>query len=236
MYYQLPNGELYQVDNGYVCPVAPEGQLIYSSNGDGTCKVTGIEDYYNYNIVIPEYAPNGERVIAIGTEAFANKVFDTLTVPSTLTSIGNYAFKSVTCRNIDLSAAVSLTNIGESTFLQAFGPLTVTIPNTVTEISRTFAGFKTLSEIIIPNTVTQIGVATFNGCTNLKDVIIGTGVAIINTSAFGECTLLKNIRYSGTMEQWNDIAKIDGWNTGSAIQTIICSNGTINLDEEGSEE
>ena len=45
--------------------------LEYTSNGDGTCYVSGIGTCTDTDIVIPSVAPNGQKVVAIGNSAFS---------------------------------------------------------------------------------------------------------------------------------------------------------------------
>lgn len=52
---------------------------------------------------------------------------------------------------------------------------------------------ETLSEIVIPNSVTYIGVAAFYGCSDLERVTIGKSVTSIDTQAFYSCWALTDI-------------------------------------------
>ena len=44
--------------------------LQFTSNGDGTCYVSGIGDCTLEEIIIPQVSPKGDRVTAIGDNAF----------------------------------------------------------------------------------------------------------------------------------------------------------------------
>lgn len=59
-------------------PATPTGsyELLYTSNGDGTCTVTGITlspDAANLTVKIPEVSPDGETVVTIEKEVFSTK-------------------------------------------------------------------------------------------------------------------------------------------------------------------
>ena len=71
--------------------------LEYRSNGNGTCSVIGIGSFDGTTLVIPEYAPNGDKVISIGQSAFSGcSGLTSVTIPSSITSIGNSAFNLCT--------------------------------------------------------------------------------------------------------------------------------------------
>lgn len=53
---------------------------------------------------------------------------------------------------------------------------------------------RTLTEYVIPNTVTEIGKSAFEGCKKLSKVTIGENVTSIGSSAFYECTSLTSIK------------------------------------------
>jgi hypothetical protein len=62
----------------------------------------------------------------------------------------------------------SVTSIGNMAFADCTGLTSITIPNSVTSIgARAFEGCTGLTSITIPNSVTSIGSSAFRGCTNL---------------------------------------------------------------------
>ena len=71
--------------------------LEFTSNGDGTCYVSGIGACKDTDLIIPTTAPNGEQVTGIGDNAFYC-YFDltSVTIPNGVTSIGERAFSGCT--------------------------------------------------------------------------------------------------------------------------------------------
>ena len=70
----------------------------------------------------------------------------------------------------------------------------IIIPNSVTSIGvGAFVACTGLTSITIPNSVTSIGDNTFDSCINLALVTIGNSVTNIGESAFGYCTSLNSI-------------------------------------------
>ena len=54
--------------------------------------------------------------------------------------------------------------------------------------------------------MTSIGLGAFEGCSSLTNVVIPSSVTSIGTRAFSGCSSLTNIYYGGTAEQWNEIS------------------------------
>ncbi|MBO5883925.1 MAG: leucine-rich repeat protein [Clostridia bacterium] len=68
-------------------------ELLYVSNGDGTCCISGLGTYRDTEVKIPAKSPSGEVVEEISAEAFANcKEIVTITIPATVKYIGDKAF------------------------------------------------------------------------------------------------------------------------------------------------
>ena len=115
------------------------------------------------------------------------------TIPNSVTTIGNSAFrscKSLTCINIPNS----VTTIGEGAFAGCESLTSINIPNSVTTIgSWAFSNCESLISINIPNSVTTIGKAAFNGCESLASINMPDGVTTIGKLAFADCESLTNI-------------------------------------------
>lgn len=92
-----------------------------------------------------------------------------------------------------------------------------------------FMGNDNLVSITIPNSVTSIGWTAFSGCSSLTSVTIPDSVTSIEGYAFSGCTSLTNIAFSGTIDQWNTIAKSGGWNDNVPATHVQCSDGQVSL-------
>lgn len=167
-------------------PIYSEG-LEFTSNGDGTCCVSGTGTCTDIDIIIPPTSPSGDKVTAINQNAFYN--CDSLTSVITgdnVTSIGEGAFYS--CDNLtSVVISNSVTTIGEYAF--SWCSLTsVILGNNLTSIGEfAFSSCESLSSIIIPNSVTTIGNCAFQSCKSLGSVTLGSNVTSIGNGAFQSC-------------------------------------------------
>lgn len=74
-------------------PPLPTPLLDFTSNGNGTCTVSGIGTCLDASVIIPAYAPNGDTVTAIAPRAFYGcPTVTAIHIPATVAFIGNLAF------------------------------------------------------------------------------------------------------------------------------------------------
>ncbi len=153
-----------------------------------------------------------------------------LVIPDSVTKIGGYAFNC--CSSLtSVTIGESVSEIGASTFyccssltsvyisdlgawcninfsdvtsnplyngasLYLNGELVtdLVIPDSVTEIGeRAFIGCSSLTSVTIPDSVTKIGDSAFSNCCNLTHLTIGESVSEIGRNAFSWCNNLSTI-------------------------------------------
>jgi len=66
-----------------------------------------------------------------------------------------------------------------------------------------FQNFKTLTNVTIPSSITNIGSYAFDGCSNLTNITIPSSVSSIGQSAFGNCSLLSSINFQTPRNELN---------------------------------
>ena len=116
-----------------------------------------------------------------------------VSLPSGLTSIGNYAFYGCErLTSIDIPQGV--TSIGEFAFYECKALTSVAIPQGVTTIRPyTFHGCVNLSSVTLPDGLTSIGDRAFYDCDDLTSITIPEGVTTIKPYTFAHCLGLTSV-------------------------------------------
>lgn len=138
------------------------------------------------NIDIPE------GVERIGTFAFRGNALDSITIPDSVTYIGENAFGE--CRDAEsLSIGSGLSEIRERVFSELVNVKTIRIPGNVETIQKMAFRKTGATEIIISDGVKVIGESAFDPCENAEVITLGNSVEMIGRSAFSECKNLKSL-------------------------------------------
>ena len=115
-----------------------------------------------------------------------------LTLPSGVTEIGDYAFCGSGLTSLTLPYGV--TKIGDYAFRDCSGLTSLTLPSDVTEIGDfAFWGCSGLTSLTLPSGVTEIGDYAFRDCSGLTSLTLPSGVTKIGSSAFSGCSGLTSI-------------------------------------------
>ncbi|MBQ7880938.1 MAG: leucine-rich repeat protein, partial [Clostridia bacterium] len=184
-----------------------------SYKGSATKYTAVIKDGTTYvkDVVIPyEYVDssgNKYTVTEIGNSAFGLKdssswdseisnvenTFTSFTLPNTITTIGNSAFRGTTTLT-KINIPNSVTSIGSYAFAECMGlPNAINISNATTIGGGAFQKCTTLSAVKLGEGLKNIQNTCFSECTNLNNINIPDGVTTIGISSFSHCTSLKKI-------------------------------------------
>ena len=143
-------------------------------------------------------------VTAIGEGAFeniSNEAMTSLTLPSTLKTIGAYAFGGCAGIPISLSGAV-ITSLGENAFEDCDGLGSIVLGEGLVEIpASAFLRCTGLTSLVLPTTLTKIDESAFEGCQELSSILIHKGVTEIGHSAFRDCDHLITLLFGGNAEE-----------------------------------
>lgn len=147
----------------------------------------------------------GKPVTMIDHAAFFNSVVTSVTIPDSVTSIGDNAFGF--CSQLtNISIPNSVTSIGFSAFAHCTSLKSITLPSSLSSISEAlFSGCSQLTTIHIPDSVLSIQSNAFYHCRNLETIRIPVSVTLIETDAFAGCPSSMTVTYSGSKKQWDSI-------------------------------
>ena len=172
--------------------------LEFTSNGDGTCYVSGLGTSIETDLTIPKKSPYGDTVTGIGTNAFKNAIHITkVTLPDSLKNINYGAFYG--CTNLtSITIPNSVTTIGSFAFYNCSG--IIEIENGVSYVDKWVINCDTSVEYVVlrENTV-GIANSAFDNCDNLYDITIPDSVTSIGNCAFECCTRLESITISNSV-------------------------------------
>ena len=170
--------------------------------------VTGIGISAFYNCTSLTSVTIGNSVTSISNFAFSGcSSLKSVTIPDSVTIIGGGAFEgciSLTSVHIsDIAAWCSIDfsysdsnplNYAQNLYLNDDLITELVIPDTVTDIKKyAFSNYIGLTSVTIPDSVTCINSQAFYGCTSLTSVTIPDSVEAIANMAFYNCTSLTSV-------------------------------------------
>ena len=184
---------------------APSGQVLYYNIVSGSAQVTYENStsptYPTGALTIPSSVTcNGTTytVTSIGEYAFDNCTgLTSVTIPNSVTSIGEYAFHNCS----GLTSTIYTGTIAQWCGISFGGGFANPL---MCSHSLTIGGSE-VTNLVIPNGVTEIKQYAFDYCTGLTSVTIPNSVTSIGNYAFN-CTGLTSTIYTGTIAQWCNIS------------------------------
>lgn len=179
----------------------------------------------NPNLVIPdtiEYGGVSYPVREIGSDALASSDYETITLPSTITSIGYRAFENCeNLQNVIIPEDCMLEYIGEDIFagtpfeavlkskkcatfanvLYSYsGNGVYIIPSNITLLYQGCFENSDITQVFINNKIRIIPDNAFAGCKRLHTVFFGESVEHIGEFAFEGCVSLKYVTLNDSLE------------------------------------
>ena len=199
----------------------------YSLDEDGNATITGYSGSVSA-LAIPQTI-DGHTVVAIGDDAFRGTCLVNVTIPDTVTEIGDWAFSA--CKQLStVQLSNNLTKLGLHVFSDCTSLTSIRIPKSLeTAYSSTwypggpFSGCVALQSveletgmtkipgnlfdscpgfttITIPDTVTEIGDWAFSACKQLSTVQLSNNLTKLGLHVFSDCTSLTSIRIPKSLE------------------------------------
>ena len=174
----------------------------------------------------------GNNVSNIGNYAFRECYsLKTITLSNSIRTIADRGFQA--CKVTSITIPSSVTSIGNNAFSDCSSLTSITIPSSVTSIGKyAFSSCSSLTSITIPNSVTSINGSAFYSCSSLTSITIPNSVISINGNTFNNCYSLLYINYLGA-----DLPTGSPWgapNTHIKVRALRLNNYTSTVNEASS--
>ena len=155
-------------------------------------EIAGIADRaFNNSDLVSVVVPEGYE--SVGESAFADcESLTTVTLPSTLTSIGNSAFEYSAISALDLTVCPNITAIPYGMLCGCSALTSFTIPATITSIGNNAFSATGLTSIEVPETVEAYGSSLFSNCSDLSSVVLPDNITAIPVNMFRNCSSLQS--------------------------------------------
>ena len=172
------------------------GKVNYAKLPKGVHNETGMEFIITKEIGETPLSISGnisivlaEGITEIPAYALIEAQIKSLTLPSTLSKIGERAFAGFGFVDADeLILPDSITEIGANAF-QGTPLKKVTLPEGLTSLAAELFMFAYVETVILPSTLTEIGNKAFYDCPNLSSITLPEGLVNISANAFAYCPL-----------------------------------------------
>jgi hypothetical protein len=214
----------------------PEVQagFLFTTNADGTSvTITGYTNGVPNVLVIPTNI-NGLTVTAIGENAFAEvNNLTNVTIPNTVTTVGEGAFNASGLINIMIPYGVS--NIGEGAFADCEKMTNAVIPDSVTSIGQGAFADTELTSVTVPASVTNFGDGAFSVGESLTNVVIESGITsfgpgyLFSSTMLGAITIPESVTNlgEGTFQMCIDLTNVFFGGNAPLVDNTVFKNGSF---------
>ena len=173
--------------------VTIDGIKYHIENGEATIAVQ--DETLSGDIVIPEsisYDENNYSVVRATNGAFQNTDITGITLPNSITSLGNSCFKL--CNKLtSVKLPDNITSLGDETFMTCSKLSSINIPNTLTSLGEFCLAFCNVTKLTLPNSITNLGNNCFQSCENLETITLPQNITNLPAYCFHDCKKLSGI-------------------------------------------
>ncbi|MCR4956886.1 MAG: leucine-rich repeat protein [Lachnospiraceae bacterium] len=114
-----------------------------------------------------------------------------VSIPETVTAIGEYAFQYQTPTGV--SFGESVTSIEKYAFYYCTSLTKVILPGTVTALGENAFANSSVQEAVVNANVKTLPKSMFNGCASLKKVVLNDSITSFGTNIFTNCKVLETV-------------------------------------------
>ena len=218
--------------NDMVCVTIPNSIIVISDHAFYRCdglervNISDIASWCNISF----YDGYSSNPLYYAQHLFLNgsEVKD-LVIPSSVTSIGQYAFYRFNGLT-SVSFANSVTTIGEGAFYECQGLTSVVFTNSVTTIGKqAFYYCSGLTNVSFGNSVTTIDQEAFELCSGLTSIEIPNSVEFIGFEAFAYCSGVNHLTIGKSVRKIG--ARAFGWcNALLEVYSLINNPSLVSIN------
>ena len=192
-----------------------KGNLLMKNDTEIVFALPGVE--ITGELVIPE------GITTIAAYAYQNKTgITSVKFPSTLTSIGSFAFSGCTGITGELVIPEGVTTVGREAFRNCTGITSVKLPSTLTTIGQQAFDSTSITALDLPKSVTKIDYGAFQN-TKIKTLYLPDGLNLTASSVFGKCTELTEVSAGG------DVTGNGVFGDCTALTTVTVREGAAKI-------
>jgi hypothetical protein len=172
---------------------------------------------------------DAESGVAAAVSAFDDcKKLQSIKIPDSVTSIGDYAFRK--CQALaEIDLPDGLQSIGIQAFDRCMSLTGIRIPHGIKNIEKlAFRSLISLTEVTIPEGVTSIGAGAFDNCRSLSGVDIPQGVTSIGRGAFEGC---KSLTYANIPTSVINIA-LEAFRWCGSLSSVTIPNNATKIEKD----
>lgn len=173
-------------------------------------------------VIIPE----GRTKISI-SEFRGDTTLTTVKLPSSLKSIGDYAFEGcINLKNVEFSKDSKSMEIGDYAFYECASLDSVSLPSGATLSTGVFQDCSELKYLKLPAVQREIPAFLCRGCKSLERITLPGGLVKIHRLAFAYCSSLNQINFPSTLRHIG----MDAFAFCTSLKSVSLPSGVTSLE------
>ena len=194
----------------------------YVDNGDGTCKITGYNDFYADSVTIPKTI-NGLTVVSITGFRQKNSI-QSVFIPETVVEIGAQAFYN--CKKLSsVAIGTGVKTIGKSAFYGCEELTSVNLRNTEYLGEMAFQGCKKLNWVNCGTALKEIGARAFWNAKKIDFLKFSPTLEAIGDYAFANCELIPSLTFPDSLKSIG----LSAFSNCIALEAITFGKGELSI-------
>lgn len=218
-------------DSGDMENYTPSNEAPWGKNITKVIIEDGVDSIGNYAFYECEHLIDIDilswNLTSIGDQAFSNcSSLTSIWLPDNVDNIGDYAFANCTSLKTVQGSYDSTVYIGDSAFSNCKSLISINLAEIAGIGSYAFEDCINLTSIANLEGITKIEFGTFYGCSSLTNIILPNSITFIDP-AFYNCSSLTTVYYTGSEDDKDKITirddDFDGGNNALINATWICN-------------